>query len=344
LILRQFATIYGTRWPDILLGLSIQTERELREFPIFIVLAALLTPAAVRAQLMLPGALQVEPPAGLDASSHAARAASKKPKLAGLKPPSVETILGRDLARDGSAGTISFRPTPEKGIEITKLSLSGEGTSYPMEPCLVDAVAQGPIQTRFRGRPNGLFRYEIDLPACPFSFEVLEGAVLVTRSPRTCEFAEAQCRVDPSGLWGPPGNSFGPVQGQRFERERSHAEADMRTNFRALLTIAGKDKEAIQKIAGEQAGFSSVRETTCHSYLKEDVHGYCALRLTQARALALQAAYFEQAKMTSGSGAAKALEERTIAKRKPAAKPEPELKAGSNPEPGTGSKPAAAPE
>lgn len=264
--------------------------------------------------------------------------------MAGLKPPPLETILGRDLARDGSAGIISFRMTPEKAIEITKLSLAGEGTSYPAEPCLVDLVVEGPIQARFRGRPNGLSRYEIDIPACPFSFEALDGAVLVTRSPRTCEFTEAQCRVDPSGLWGPPGNSFGPDQARQFERERSHAESNMRTNFRALLTSAGKDKEAIKKIAGEQAGFSSVRETTCHSYLREDVHGYCALRLTQARALALQAAYFEQGKVTSGSGAAIALEKRAIAKRKPAAKPKPELKAGSNPEPGTGSKPAAGPE
>ncbi len=300
MILRQFAAIYGTRtgWARPV----DQTERELRQFPFVFVLSALFPPAAVHAQLMLPGAFQAESPRSTDSSSDAARAASTKPKVAGLKPPSVETILGRELARDGSAGTISFRSLPEKGIEITKLSLSGEGTSNPAESCLVDMVAEGPIQARFRGRPNGLLRYEIELPACPFSLEVLDGAVLVTRSPRTCEFTEAQCRVDPSGLWGPPGNSFSPDRAKQFERERSRAESDMRTNFRALLTSAGKDKEAIKKIAGEQAGFSSVRETTCRSYLKEDVHGYCALRFTQARALALQAAYFEQAKTTPDSG------------------------------------------
>jgi hypothetical protein len=300
----------------------------LRQFPFVIVLAALFAPAAARAQLMLPGAVQAQPPGSPDATSGSAGAASKKPKLAGLKPPSVETILGRDLARDGSAGVISFRVRPADGIEITKLSLAGERTSYPAEACAVNAVAEGPIQARFHGRPNGLSRYEIDLPDCPFLLELLEGAVLVTRSPRTCEFTEARCRVDPTGFWGPRGDSFGPDQARQFERERGRAESDMRANFRALLQSAGKDEDAIKKIAGEQAGFSSAREMTCRSYLKEDVHGYCALRLTQARALALQTAFFEQAKVTSDLKAAKALEKRTIVKRKPAANPKPALNAG----------------
>jgi hypothetical protein len=301
-------------------GQLTETVTEVRQFLFVFVLASLLAPAAARAQLLLPGALQAQPPGGPNASSGAADAVPAKPKLAGLKAPSVAAILGRDLARDGSAGVISFRDTPEKGFEIIRLSLSGKGTSsYPAEPCLVDLTGEGPIQTRFNGRPNGASRYEIDLPACSFSLEVLEGAVLVTRSPGTCEFAYAQCRVDPAGLWGPRGDSFGPGQAKQFERERSRAELDMQVNFRALLASAGKDKEAVKKIAAEQAGFSSAREMTCRSYLKEDVHGYCALRLTQARALALQAAYFEQAKMKVGLKPAKASEERTIAKHKPAA-------------------------
>jgi hypothetical protein len=89
-------------------------------------------------------------------------------------------------------------------------------------------------------------RYEVNIPACPFFLEVLDGAVLVTRSPRACEFTEVHCQVDPSGLWGPPGNSISPDQAKQFERERGRAESDMRANFRALLTSAGKDKEAIK--------------------------------------------------------------------------------------------------
>ena len=56
-----------------------------------------------------------------------------------------------------------------------------------------------------------------------------------------------------------------------------------------MLASAGKDKAAIKKIASEQAGFSSEREVACRNYAGEDVHGFCALRLTQARAFALRA-------------------------------------------------------
>jgi hypothetical protein len=170
----------------------------------------------------------------------------------------VETILGRELARDGSAGIISFRTTPEKGVEITKLSL-GEGMSHSAEPCQVDVVAEGAIQARFGGRPNGV-SLRGEHPSLPiFSW----GAG--RRRP---------CYPKSQGLWvhrgalpgrsgratGPPGNSIGPDQAKQFERQRGRAESDMRANFRALLTSAGKDKEAIKKIAGEQAGFSSVCE------------------------------------------------------------------------------------
>lgn len=262
--------------------------------------------------------------------------------MAGLKPPSVEMVLGRDLARNGSDGIISFRAAPEKGIEITKLSLSGEAMSGPAAPCLVDLTGERPIQTRFSGQPNGTSRYEVDIPACPFSIEVLEGAVLITRSPRTCEFTEPRCRVDPAGLWGPRGDSFGPGEAKQFERELSRAESDMRVYFRALQARIGNDKEAVKKIAGEQAGFSSAREMTCRSYLKEDFHEYCALRLTQARALALQATIFEQGKGKADLNPA-ALEKRTAAKRKPAAKQKPDTPAGANPNPELEFQPAAAP-
>ena len=73
----------------------------------------------------------------------------------------------------------------------------------------------------------------------------------------------------------------------------------MLAKFHALLASAGKDKEAIKQIASEQAGFSSEREVICRNYLREDIHGFCALRITQARALALQAAFEDR---TEGEG------------------------------------------
>jgi hypothetical protein len=292
----------------------IKAGFQLRHFPSVVLLAALLTPALARAQLMLPGALQASPSA----------AAPGQPKQAGLKPPSEETIFGQQLSRDGFAGIIAFQRGTGKGLEITRLSIAGEEISHPGERCQVDVVADAPIQTRFAGRPNGVSRYEVEIETCPFSLDVLEGAVLVSRTPRTCDFRAAGCRVDPAGLWGPPGNAIGPDQTKQLERERGRVDSAMLARFHALLTSAGKNKEAIKQIASEQAGFSSEREVICRNYLREDIHGYCALRITQARALALQAAFEDRAK----AGAKPAM-----AKRKPA--PNLRLKANPKPDPGT---------
>ena len=107
----------------------------------------------------------------------------------------------------------------------------------------------------------------------------------------------------------------------------------MRTNFRALLASVGKDQEAVKKIVGEQAGFSSEREMTCRNYLREEIHGFCAVRITQARALALQAAFEERAQYAA-TGPTKAVSQRTAAKAKPAANLKPDSKPSPRPGPG----------
>jgi hypothetical protein len=276
----------------------IQAGFQLRHFPFVVLLAALLTPALARAQLMLPGALQAPPSTADKAAPNPAGATPGQPP-AGLKPPSEETILGHELSRDGFAGIIAFQHGSGKGLEVTRLAFAGEKISHPGEQCQVEVVADAPIQTRFAGRPNGASRYEVEIETCPFSLDVLEGAVLVTRTPQTCEFQAADCRVDAAGLWGPPGNAIGPDQTQQLERERGHVVSAMLAKFHALLRSAGKDKEAIKQIASEQAGFSSEREVICRNYLGEDIHGFCALRITEARALALQAAFEDRAKATA---------------------------------------------
>jgi hypothetical protein len=276
-----------------------------------------MTPALARAQLMLPGALQASPsPAG---------AASGQPKPAELKPPSEETIFGHELSRDGFAGIIAFQRGSANGLEITRLSIAGEKISHPGQQCQVEVVPGTPIQTRFAGRRNGVSRYEVEIEACPFLLDVLEGAVLVTRTPKTCDFRAADCRADPAGLWGPPGNAIGPDEVKQLERERGRADSAMLGKYHALLASAGKDKEAIKQIAGEQAGFSSEREVICRNYLREDIHGFCALRITEARSLALQAAFEDRAKARAKPA---------MAKKKPASNSKLNSKANPKPEPG----------
>jgi hypothetical protein len=312
----------------------------LKHFPLIVLLsailfqapAALLIQAPARAQLMLPGALQASPSPAGNTGQNPAGTVPGKPKPAGPKPPSEDTILGRDLSRDGFAGTLTFRRDSGKGIEVTRLSLTGEEISHPGGQCRVDVVADEPIQTKFSGKPKGVSRYDVAIAACPFSFEVLDGAVVVSRVPPTCDFPAADCRVAPAGLWGPPGNSFDSGQVKQFERERGLAESMMRAGFRALLKSAGKDKDAIKKIAGEQAGFSSERDVTCRNYVGEEVHGFCALRITQARALALEAAFDESIKLHTKP--ARTMAKTTAAKQKPA--PNPNLDSQQAPPPGSG--------
>jgi len=248
------------------------------------------------AQLVLPGAVHALPP---EAAAQGPRgsgdptsgeAGQGTPKPARLHPPSEATLVGHDLARGGTAGVMAFRSAPAKGLEISSLSFVGEEIASPGAACRVDVVAGTPIVARFTGHSaHGLSRYEVEIAACPFSFEVLDGAVLVTHDPRACTFAAAECRVDPTGLWGPRGDEIDQRQIKQWERARAQAETSMRANFRALLASAGQDKDAVKAIAGEQAGFSSERSMACSTYAGEDLHGFCALRLTEARAVALQA-------------------------------------------------------
>lgn len=270
----------------------------------------------LHAQMMLPGALQALPSGAGQPAPKPSEGVPKKPKPARSKPPSEETVLSHELSRDGFAGTIAFQSVPGNGIAITRLLLAGEEISHPLQQCQVDVVSDAPIPTKFAGRPNGVSRYEVAIEACPLSFDVLDGAILVTRTPPSCDFPAADCRVVPAGLWGPLGKSFGQDQIKQLERERGLAESMMRTAFRALLANAGKDKDAIKKIAGEQAGFSSARDALCRNYEGEDIHGFCALRLTQARIFALQAAFDEKAKLLTKPA-------RTMTKRRTATEQNP---------------------
>ncbi len=251
-------------------------------------LALALTAAPAAAQLMLPGAQQAAPE-GPSNGENPALPAAAKPKPAPVKPPGAEQIVDRDLVHNGSEGLIRFQRGPGEALQITALALAGELITHPGEACRLDVVAGAPIEAKAMGKPKGLLRYDVGVEACPFSLDVLDGAVWVSRDGQTCDFAAADCRVDPRGLWGPAAAAIDDKQVKEFEHARGAAEATMRANFRALLASAGKDKADVKTIAGEQAGFSSDREVACRDYAGEDAHGFCALRLTQARAFALRA-------------------------------------------------------
>ena len=80
-----------------------------------------------------------------------------------------------------------------------------------------------------------------------------------------------------------------PKKGEEMLGARARVEKTVRSTFRALYDQNKKEKAIRNFIVKEQAGFSSWREEVCRSYAREPDFGYCALRLTEARAIALGA-------------------------------------------------------
>jgi hypothetical protein len=145
---------------------------------------------------------------------------------------------------------------------------------------------------------------------------VLDGAILATNEGKACEIKEADCRADPSGLWGMGETDFDPKKADEMLGARAKVEKTVRGNFRALYDRNKKDQALAEFIVREQAGFSSWREEVCRSYAKESEFGYCALRLTEARAIALSAQLDGGVKLPDGYLEAAAEQAAAKAKKK----------------------------
>jgi hypothetical protein len=100
----------------------------------------------------------------------------------------------------------------------------------------------------------------------------------------------------------------------------------MRANFKALLARTD-GKEAVKLVAREQAGFTSQREMICRDYRDETKHGFCAARVTEARAVTLAARIAEPAPASA---------QETGKKPRPK-KPRPSPTRAASPTTGTGS-------
>jgi hypothetical protein len=226
------------------------------------------------------------------------------------KAPSEDTILGKTLKLDGAGSAVEFSRAGSD-IEIVKLTLSGDRLSRSGEECRVD-VAGMPLKLTPREGGSGLRRYQVvSFPACPFTLDVLDGAVLVTNEGKACELKEADCRADPSGLWGMAETEFDPKKAEETLGARAKVEKSVRADFRELYDRNKKDALVRGFVVKEQAGFSSWREEVCRSYAKESDFGYCALRLTEARVIALGAQLASGVKLPEGYAEAAAAEEAT---------------------------------
>ncbi len=260
-----------TRFPIAALGVSVA------------VLGVLATSCGLaRAQLALPGAV-APTPVGAPAAAPATRKAEK---------PTAEfasgaaDIVGRPLRLNGNAGQLLFSRRG-KVLRIDKFSLAGEVISDPSRKCLIDIVGDAPIEAKSLGRPDGLARYEAQIPACPFSFDLLDGAVLVPAQNTACVFQAADCQASPGGLWGPDGANL-ENDAKSIERRRARADAAAAGRLRTLQARF-KGRPEADDAARDERDFPAQRDDVCRDYEKEAVHGYCASQMAQAHAARLKA-------------------------------------------------------
>jgi len=257
-----------------------------RRFPLLFCgfIGMVLAVSEAHAQLALPGAASAAPQgaASTPAKSKNAGATAKNAKAAAA--PGVASLVGRPLLLNGKTGLFQISGD-DKMVTIDKLQLAGEGVSDPSQSCLVDIVGEKPIQATNVGRPDGLERFEADIPACPIAFDVLNGAVLVPPQITACVFKAADCQTSPGGLWGPDGSSL-VGDAATVAKERAQAEKAM---GKVLQGIQAQDSPAAANLMQDQISFAGQRDETCRDYVKENVHGFCALQLTEARTALLEA-------------------------------------------------------
>jgi hypothetical protein len=211
-------------------------------------------------------------------------AAPAPPKPVVLKTPTEDAVLGRDLKQNGTAGSLKVERSA-RGDFTARVTLAGTRISQPTEACTVKLGEGEAVPLASQGRPEGVPRYEAQAPACPIRFDVLEGAVLATAPAQACTFEAADCKVEPRGLWGPEPSALLP-RASELEQARGSADRAVRENYKVLTQSKPQD---VRAIVAEQAAFSSDREMLCRSYAREAAHGFCNVRFSEARALALAA-------------------------------------------------------
>jgi hypothetical protein len=243
-----------------------------------------------QAQLALPGAAGATPEPGATAP-HKTDSSDKPDKAdKGGKPASLASspraLADRPLRLDGNRGRLLLSDR-DKTLRIEKLSLAGEVISDPSRKCLIDIVADAPIETKSLGKPDGLARFEAEIPACTFTFDVLDGAVLVPAQERACVFQAADCQANPAGLWGPDPTTL-HADAKAIGQRRTRLEAAADRSLRAIQARL-KGKPEADDVAREDTDLTSRRDEVCRNYLQEATYAFCASRLAQTRAALLKA-------------------------------------------------------
>jgi hypothetical protein len=256
-----------------------------------VVLAA--SVGAAQAQLDLSGAVAPTRPgatAGAAPAPNSAEPALPPKASAKARKPdknavdfsvSLAAAVGPPLKLNGRDGELTLWGR-ERALKIAKLTLAGEVISDPTQKCRIDIVGDQPIEAKSLGRPDGLPRYEAEIPVCTFTFDVVEGAVLVPVQNAACLFQAADCRASPGGLWGPDAASLA-AEAKAIAHARTRADD---ATARLLKTLAArlKGKPEADDVERDEADLVNRGQEICRDYDQEKDHGFCASRMAQMRA------------------------------------------------------------
>jgi hypothetical protein len=252
--------------------------------------AVMLLAGAAHAQVQLPSAGSDAPPAETK-PTESAKPAAKKDTKKDTKPNGVASILGKTLKLNGVAGSLTLskgdsdaKDVKDKPLKIDKLTLAGEVISNPQQKCEITIAADGSLSAANQGSPDGLPRYAAEIPACPLSFDVVNGGIIVPPQTRACVFQAADCQASPSGVWGPDAAAL-TEESKAIAKDRSRAENSI---AESLKILGRQSKGADSELEKEQSDFNAMRDETCRDYQGETAHGFCDARLTDARAALLR--------------------------------------------------------
>jgi hypothetical protein len=242
---------------------------------VFVALAA----SRAEAQLAIPP-LNVPTEAPSPAPTHA------KPKPRPPSAPKLDAVLDRPLRLNGAEGLMTIEKRGDS-IVVSKLTLAGESLVNSAQKCEIRIEGERSIPVAALGSVDGLTRYEAALPACPLRFDLLDGSVLVPTQQAACVFQAAECQASPSGLWGPDRVALAKHV-EAISTARKRAEKELAENFKRLSGLY-KGKPESKELSAEEEAFAGRRDEICHDYEGEAELGYCASRITYARAANLAA-------------------------------------------------------
>lgn len=206
-----------------------------------------------------------------------AKPKKEKPPRGG---PKLESVLNKTLRLNGVDGELILARKKD-ALTIAKLTLSGETLSDASQRCEIQIRGESPIAVHSLGKVDGLLRFDADLPACPFRFDLLAGAVLTPPELSACVFQAANCQANPGGMWGPSSDEL-QKDAKAIAKERDRAEKTLAAELKALLERY-KGKPEATELSGEEEAFAQRREEVCRAYSGEQTIGFCAARMTAAR-------------------------------------------------------------